>query len=117
MTTAFPIFQPDPRATLKALHERQAATAAALVEAANFMISDREKLNEAIRQADSAMRLRNLSIIAAIGAQSRIPAAASLPVLLAVQDAPRDVGPVTSYDQALYLLSRGWKPVEINSKT
>ncbi len=102
--------------------ERRAAIVAACVKAADRLTADQQRCGEAARQAADAVRSRYEAIFAAIdGQQIRLPImagmVAGLPLPLVIREAPprrreevRDVGPVTSYDQALYLLSRGWKP-------
>lgn len=102
--------------------ERRAAIVAACVEAADRIAADQQRRGEKARQAAAAVRSRYESILATIdGQQIRLPImagmVAGLPLPLVIREAPprrreevRDVGPVTSFDQALYLLSKGWKP-------
>ena len=73
MTTAFFHGQPIAPNAVEALRERRAAVEAALVEAADQFIADRQRLNEAIRQTESAMRRQHMAILATIEAQSRLP--------------------------------------------
>ena len=113
------------RDSLRVSEQRHAAIVAACVEAANQIAADQQRRAEAARHATAAVRRRYESILATIEAQGRLPImagmAAGISLPLTVREAPpkrreelEDVGPVTSFDQALYLLSRGWKPGSVN---
>ena len=66
---------------------RAAAAEAAPLEAADQIIVDRERLDEAVRQTQEKMRRRNLAMIAAIRMADTLPMPAGMSALLGAQDA------------------------------